>query len=144
MLLLLSRFSHVRLFVTPWTVAHKAPLSIGFSRQEYWCELLYPPPGHLPDSGIKLSLLRSCIAGGFFNAEPPGSPQTSLRDVDPLRIIKPSTSSQKWSASYFWLSQPSANGVSFRLQWGKLPRWFVNQHLPFPSSFLHMKERSGV
>ena len=49
----LSHFSHVQLFVTPWTVAHWAPLSIGFSRQEYWSGLPFPTPGDLPDSGIK-------------------------------------------------------------------------------------------
>ena len=43
----------VRLLVTPWTVAHQ-PLSMGFSRQEYWSGLPFPPPGHLPDSGIEL------------------------------------------------------------------------------------------
>ena len=43
----LSCFSHVRLFVTPWTAACQAPLSTEFSRQEYWCELLCPPPGNL-------------------------------------------------------------------------------------------------
>ena len=45
--------SRVRLFVTPWTVAHQAPLSMGFSRQEYWSGLPFPPPGGLPDPGIK-------------------------------------------------------------------------------------------
>ena len=45
--------SHVRLFVTSWTVAHRAPLSMGFSRQEYWSGLLFPTPGDLPDPGIK-------------------------------------------------------------------------------------------
>ena len=48
-----SRFSRVQLFVSPWTVAHEAPLSIGFSGQEYWWGLLCPPPGDLPDPGIK-------------------------------------------------------------------------------------------
>ena len=43
---------HVQLFATPRTVAHQAPLSMGFSRQEYWNELLFPPPGDLP-KGIK-------------------------------------------------------------------------------------------
>ena len=37
----------------PWTVAHKAPLSMGFSRQEYWSGLPFPSPGHLPDAGIE-------------------------------------------------------------------------------------------
>ena len=50
---MLSHFSHVRLFVMLWTVAHQAPLSMGFSRQEYWSGLPCPPPGDLPHSGIK-------------------------------------------------------------------------------------------
>ena len=45
--------SHVRLFATPWTVANQAPLSMGFSRQEYWSGLLFPSPGDLPDPGIE-------------------------------------------------------------------------------------------
>ena len=45
--------SCVRLFATPWTVACQAPLSMGFSRQEYWSGLPFPSPGHLPDTGIK-------------------------------------------------------------------------------------------
>ena len=46
---------YVQLFMTPWTVAHQAPLSMGFSRQEYWNELLFPPPGVVLIPGIKLS-----------------------------------------------------------------------------------------
>ena len=45
--------SHALLFATPWTVAHQAPLSVGFSHQEYWSELPFPPPGDLPDPGIE-------------------------------------------------------------------------------------------
>ena len=45
--------SRVQLFATPWTVAHRAPLSMGFSRQEYWSGLSCPPPGDLPDPGIE-------------------------------------------------------------------------------------------
>ena len=45
--------SRVQLFLTLWTVAYQAPLSMGFSRQECWSELLFPSPGHLPDSGIE-------------------------------------------------------------------------------------------
>ena len=45
--------SDVQIFVTPWTVAHQAPLSMGFLRQEYWSGLPCPPPGDLPNSGIK-------------------------------------------------------------------------------------------
>ena len=45
--------SRVRLFATPWTVAYKAPLSMEFSRQEYWSGLPFPSPGDLPDPGIE-------------------------------------------------------------------------------------------
>ena len=65
----LSHFSLVRLFVTPWTVAYQAPLSMGFSRQEYWRGLPCPPPGHLPNPGIELASLRSsALAGRSFTA----------------------------------------------------------------------------
>ena len=50
---MLTHFSHVRLCVTPWTVACQAPLSMGFSRQEYWSGLPFPPPEELLDPGIK-------------------------------------------------------------------------------------------
>ena len=46
-------FRRVRLFVTPWTVAHQAPLSMGFSRQEYWSGLPCPPPGDLSNPGVE-------------------------------------------------------------------------------------------
>ena len=49
----LSHFSRVRLFETLWTVACQAPLSMGFSRQEYWSGMLCSPPGDLPNLGIE-------------------------------------------------------------------------------------------
>ena len=51
--------SHVQLFAAPWTVAHQAPLPMGFSRQKYWSGLPFPPPGELPDPGIELRSLVS-------------------------------------------------------------------------------------
>ena len=58
--------SHIsqQLFATPWTVAHQAPLSMGFSRQEYWSGLPCPPPEDLPDLGIEPT--SPALAGGFF------------------------------------------------------------------------------
>ena len=50
---MLSCFTRLQLFATPWTIAHQAPLSMGFSRQEYWSGLLCPPPGDLLDPEIK-------------------------------------------------------------------------------------------
>ena len=59
--------SHVQLFATPPTVARQAPLSMGFSQQEYWGGLPFPPPGDLLDPGIELmSLTSPALAGGFF------------------------------------------------------------------------------
>ena len=54
-------------FATPWTVARQAPLSMGFSRQEYWSGLPFPSPGDLPDPGIKS--LSPVLAGGFFTTD---------------------------------------------------------------------------
>ena len=63
----LSGFSHVWLFVNPWTIALQAPLSMGFSRQENWSGFLCPPPGDLPDPGIESTPLMSpAMAGRFF------------------------------------------------------------------------------
>ena len=62
-------------FVTPWTVAHQAPLSMEFFRQEYWCRLPLPSPGDLPDPAIKpASLAPPAFAGGFFTTAPPVKP----------------------------------------------------------------------
>ena len=59
--------SCVWLFMIPWTVAHQAPLSMGFFRQEYWSGLPFPSPGELPYPGIKpMFLLSPALAGSFF------------------------------------------------------------------------------
>ena len=63
--------SHVGLFATPWTVAHQAPLSMGFSRQEYWSGLPFPSPGDLLDPGIEP--MSPALAGRFFTSESPGN-----------------------------------------------------------------------
>ena len=55
----LNHSSHVPLFVTPWTIAHQVPLSIGFSKQEYRNGLSCPPPGNLPNPGIEPVSLKS-------------------------------------------------------------------------------------
>ena len=67
--------SHVWLFVTPWTVAHQALLSMKFSRQEYWNRLPFPTPGDIPDPAIKPEFPASpAFAGRFFTTMPPGKP----------------------------------------------------------------------
>ena len=67
--------SHGQLFVTPWTVAHLAPLSVGFSSQEYWSGLPFPTPGYLHNPGIILvSLTYSALTGRVFTTVPLGKP----------------------------------------------------------------------
>ena len=64
--------SHVRLFVTPWTVAPQAPLSMGFSRQEYWSGLSFPSPGDLPNPGMEPE--SPALQADALSSEPPGKP----------------------------------------------------------------------
>ena len=76
---MLSHFSRVRLFKTPWTVAQQAPLFMGFSRQEYWSGLPCPPSGDHPNPGIKpRSLTSPALAGRFFTTSAPGKPSKLL------------------------------------------------------------------
>ena len=63
--------------VTPWTVAHQAPLFMGFSRQDYWSGLPFLPPGDLPGPGIEP--VSPALAGGIFTIEPPGKPNNHVR-----------------------------------------------------------------
>ena len=79
-----------RVFATPLTVAHQAPLSMGFSRQEYWSGLPFPPPGSLPYPGIKpTSLMSPVSAGRFFTTEPLGKPLLPFFLI--LSLFLPST-----------------------------------------------------
>ena len=66
----MKSLSHVRLFVTPWTVAHQAPPSMGFSKQDYWSGLPFPSPGDLPNPRIKPALQAEALT-----SEPPGKPK---------------------------------------------------------------------
>ena len=90
----LSHSSCVQFFATPWTAAHQALLSMGFSRQEYWSGLPCPPPGDLPNPGIEP--VSPALAGGFFTTTTTwevwirvGNPQTA-RLLGKLRASKKS------------------------------------------------------
>ena len=73
---MLSCFSCVQLFATPWAVDHKAPLFMRVPRHEYWKGLPFPSPGDLPNPGIEpVSLVSPSLVGGFFTIEPPGKPE---------------------------------------------------------------------
>ena len=88
---ILSHFSHVRFFATPWTVACQAPLSTGFSRQEYWSGKPLPPPGDLPDLGIESR--SPALQADNLPSESPGKPWSVLFHWDlhhtPLKTLVP-------------------------------------------------------
>ena len=73
--------SHVQLLATPWTVAYQDPMSMGFSRQEYWSGLPFPSSGDLPDPGIKPR--SPTLWADALSSEPPGmqQKQSSKREV---------------------------------------------------------------
>ena len=77
-----SSLSRIQLSVTPWTVAYEAPLSMGFSRQEYWSGVSFPSPGDLPNPGIEHSSPQ--VQADSLPTEPPGTAtncHTSLDDT---------------------------------------------------------------
>ena len=69
----MKSLSHIQLFATPWTVAHQAPPSMEFSRQEYWSGLPFPSPGDLPDPRIELQ--SPAVQVDALPSEPPGNPK---------------------------------------------------------------------
>ena len=78
--------SSVRLFVTPWTIAHQAPPSMEFSRQEYWSGLPFPSPGDLSNPGIEPG--SPALQADTLPSEPPGKSQVRSRQIK--YVVKPS------------------------------------------------------
>ena len=76
--------SRVRLFATLWTITYQAPLSMGFSRQEYRSGLPFPSPGDLPDPGIEPG--SPALQADALTSEPPGKP-TPLIQIHLMRLI---------------------------------------------------------
>ena len=86
--------SCVQLFVTPWTVAHQAPLSLRFSRREYWSGLPCTPLGHLPNPGIKSR--SPALQADSLPAELPGQPKnTGVSSLSLLQWIFPTQESNR-------------------------------------------------
>ena len=101
--------SCIQLFMTPWTVARQAPLSMGFPRQEYWSELPFPSPGDLPNSGIEFTM--PVFEGGFFTTELLGKPWFSASIVPAFSLCKRSSPFSSffppgYSASHSLFSSP--------------------------------------
>ena len=76
----LSHFSRVRLFVTLWTIGHQAPLSMGFSRKEYWSGSPFPSPGDLPNPGIEPG--SPALEADALPSEPPRKPGVMCNVAD--------------------------------------------------------------
>ena len=113
----LSYFSRVWLFVTP--VACQAPLSMGFSRQEYWSGLPCPPPGDLPDPGIEpMSLMSPALAGGFFQANA-GLPCYLKPGYSFKRVSRVQKNKNKKAGVSIWSRKNRASGE--RLSWLTYP-----------------------
>ena len=107
----LSRSSHVWRFATLWTVAHQAPLSMGFSRQEYWNGLPCPPPVDLPNPGIEPeSLLSPALADGFFTTSATWEAQEIL--ISDMNFLWYSLNLSLYFC--FWLIQAIVNFTTFR------------------------------
>ena len=114
----LSHFSHVWLFVTLWTVAHQVPLSMEFSRQEYWSGLPCPPPRDVPNPGIQpMSLM--LLAGGFFTNS---ATWEAIFCLTPIQILTVKTI-KKCIQGLTWPCQPALLNMLLELAcfWQKHP-----------------------
>ena len=100
--------SCVQLFATLWTEAHQAPLSMGFSWQEYWSGLPFPPPEDLPDSGIEP--MSPAFQEDSFTAEPPGKPMELSIHVSLRAYCSPSTESSSMLNNWQILSKSLGEG----------------------------------
>ena len=117
----LSLFSRVQLFAMPWTIIHQAPLSMGFSRQEDWSGLPFPPPGDLLDPGIKPKSFQLCLTlCDSMDCRPPGS---SGHGTLQARILE-------------WVAMLSSRGSSRPRDWtfGLFNNFYI-----FPNIF-HLKK----
>ena len=128
---LVKSLSCVQLFATSWTVAHQAPPSMEFSRQEYWIGMSFPSPGALPDPGIEPG--SSALPADALSSEPPGKQGKSLCNTSlqlpllpfhsphdshskalfPIRLHTP------YDTTGSWLSGPHLRNSTYRKAWFK-------------------------
>ena len=108
--------SRVRLFATPWTVAHQAPQSMEFSKQEYWSGLPFPSPRDLPNPGIEPG--SPTLQANALPSEPPGKPLETFMEVSSHRldwlltqllVLLPFMENGGWG----WKFQASSHGFVF-------------------------------
>ena len=112
---MLSRFSHVQLFATPWTVACQAPLSKEFSRKEYWNGLPFPSPGDLSNPGIEpMSLMSPHWQVGSLPLAPPGKPQMRMLLLLLSHFSRVRLCATPWTAAH---QAPPSMGFSRQEYW---------------------------
>ena len=109
--------SRVQLFATPWTVAHQAPPSMGFSNQEYWSGLPFPSPGDLPDPGIKYQTQVSCTVGRCFNL-------WATREALVMALSEIKTNIQKWETK----DEPQVN-ESYKIRQIIIKKWNIHTYI---------------
>ena len=102
--------SRVWLFETPWTVAYQAPLSTGFSRQEYRSGLPLPSPGDLPDPRIELR--SPTFQADTLTSESPGKPKVKVKSLSPIWLF-----ATPWTAAY---QAPPSTGFSRQEYWTRV------------------------
>ena len=102
--------SHAHLFTTLWTVAHQAPLSMGFPRQEYWNGLPFPSLGEIPDPGIKLAYPASPTSTSrFFTTDPSGESKSTVVIVTNYWITYTINGLTVWYVKYILIREPYLN-----------------------------------
>ena len=108
---------------TPWTVAHQAPLFMGFPRQEYWSGLPFPSPGDLPDPEIEpVSLASPTLVGVFFTTAPPGKPLW-IWDLSPIPLASPGLLLLATSKGWCALSWSMSDLLLHSCEWNPIPAW---------------------
>ena len=111
-------------FVTLWTMAHQTPLSMGFSRQEYWRGLPFPSPGDLPNPGMgPRSPASPALAGGFFTTAPPGNPSC-------FRLVVISISSVHSLSRVQFFVTPCQVSLSITNSWSSLKLTSIDSVIP--------------
>ena len=122
----LSRFSRVQLFATPWTVPSQAPLSMGFSRQEHCSGLPFLSPGHCPDPGREPTAPAApALAGVVFTTVCPGSPRAAAV----LRLLL-SFSLSVTSNSVIPLTAVHQASLDFTISWSLLKLMYIESVVP--------------
>ena len=122
-------------FVTPWTVAHQAPLSVGFSRPEYWSGLPFPSPGDLPNPGFKP--MPPALAEGFFTSEGPGKPSAKRRKLRLRKVKARFTVEHSWPPKWVFPPCHAASIYTPRGAWS-VTKW------PWASSVWMIRSLEGL